>query len=207
MKRSWQFGLLAMGLTGVATYNVLFFKDYHSQKTPVIQMEAEKPAQTVVSTVAPAPGMPASGNMSDQSEFNSLPPISKEELERNAQHAFAPKDALFLEEEKPSPSRNLFAVRREQETVKSSSKEPPPSIKQKSTPVDLPEPEFAFSGTLIDQNRRLALIDGVPLSIGARIGAWQIVRIESDNIIVQSGDNTRRIELGAKRQIARKEPL
>ena len=37
MKRPWQFGLLAMALTGVSTYNVLFFKNYSSQQPAAIR--------------------------------------------------------------------------------------------------------------------------------------------------------------------------
>jgi hypothetical protein len=214
MKRSWQFGLLAIGITGVSTYDVLFYKGYHSQPPPAIQREARNttPATSPLSTVAPAPGSPAPDNTSEQMESNPLPPISKEELQRKAHLAFELEESPIPEKEKAWPNRNPFAVRAEPKAVKSDLAELSPlknenPKKENLAPVNLPEPECVLTGTLIDQKSRLALIDGAALSVGARIGSWQIARIESDYIILQSGESVRRIELSARRQIARKEPL
>jgi hypothetical protein len=183
---------------------VLFFKDFHSQKPPAIWLESEKPALAFAPTVAPAPGLPMSADASEQDD--SLPQISKKELQRKAQQAFVPKNSPAMEDEKSWPSRNPFSMQQELGFIRSNSKELPPSKKEQSTPMDLLEPGCVFSGTLIDQQSRFALINGFPLSIGARIGAWQLSRIEFDYIILQLGESIRRIELSAGRQAARKEP-
>jgi hypothetical protein len=201
MKRPWQFGLLALSLTGVSTYDVLFFKNYNPNPTAAIKSEAT-PAE-VLSVTAPLPILEAP----EQGGLSSLPPISREELQQKALHEFVPKESP-APEATPWPSRDPFSMYRSPESVKSDSKKPGPSTREESSSDNLPEPECAFSGTLIDPERRLALINGVPLSIGARIGEWQLARIESNYIILQSEEKTRRIEFTeVGRQVARKEPL
>jgi hypothetical protein len=70
----------------------------------------------------------------------------------------------------------------------------------------LPAPKCIFSGTLIEQDKRLALVDGVPLSVGDRLGSWQLSRIEPDYIILEAGNVTHRVELqGMGLQVARRE--
>jgi hypothetical protein len=235
MKRSWKFGLLALGIAGIATYDVFFFKNNNSQQPPAIRSEAMNPEP--LPTVAPAPGSPAPENALEQKESASLPPISKEELLSKALHPFVIKDSSILETEKAWPNRNPFAAHIEPKAIKSNPKEIPPlkaenptqanttqtntmqtntmqmntmqtnTTQTNTTQADLPEPECVFVGTLIDQDRRLALVNGASLSVGARIGSWQIDQIESNYIILQSGERTRRIELSAGRQDARKEHL
>jgi hypothetical protein len=201
MKRPWQFGLLALSLTGVSTYDILFFKNYDSNPPAAIQSEA--PPEEVVSVTAPSPGIEAP----EQGGLSSLPPISREELQRKALHEFVPK-ASPAPEATPWPSRDPFSMYRSPESVKSDLKKPGPSTKEESTSDNLPEPECVFSGTLIEQERRLALINGIPLSIGARLGKWQLARIESNYIILQSEEKTRRIEFtDVGPQVTRKEPL
>jgi hypothetical protein len=201
MKRPWQFGLFALALTGVATYDVIFFKNYNSNPPTTIQSEA---MPTEVATVtAPSLGIEAP----EQEGLSSLPPISREELQRKAIHEFAPKESP-ASEAAPWPSRDPFSMYQSPEPAKSDFKKPDPSTNQKSASANVSEPECIFSGTLIDRERRLALINGIPLSLGAQIGAWQLARIESDHIILQSEGKTRRIEFtDVGRQVLRKEPL
>jgi hypothetical protein len=76
----------------------------------------------------------------------------------------------------------------------------------KETPVSLlrqPAPHYVFSGTLIEGENKLALVDGSPLSVGDRLGIWQLARIEPDYIILEVGKESYRIELkGAGPQAA-----
>jgi hypothetical protein len=201
MKRPWQFGLLALAITGVSTYNVLFFKNYNSNPQAAIQSEAAP--EEVVSAAAPLPGI----EEPEQGVHSSLPPISREDLQQKALHEFVPKK-FPTQEAPPWPSRDPFSMDRSPKRVQSNLKKPDPLTETKSSSVNLSEPECVFSGTLIDRERRLALINGIPLSIGARIGEWQLARIESNYIILQSEGKTRRIEFSdVGRQVARKEPL
>lgn len=196
MKRSWQFGLLAMAFTGVSTYNVLFFKEYQSPRPAAEQVEA-------LSVAATADGPEGSG----PEDFGGQIPISREELEQMALQEFAPQEEP-VPESLPWPSRDPFSAYPQSAPAQSAPKKTDFPIKESPTSADLQAPQCLFSGTLIDQERRLALIDGRPLSVGARVGSWQLAHIESDHIILQSGDKMRRIELAnAGRQAAPKEPL
>jgi hypothetical protein len=212
IKRQWQFGIIALAFTGVSTYNFIFFKDYSSSSP------AGSPMETTAPLVAPSPFPQASADSFGQGSVGSLPPISMEELQQKSQYVFTQKESpefeTDTEAENRLPNRNPFSNYQEPKPVRLNATKPPPALKEiqpvLQTPptINLPEPQCVFSGTLIDRERRLALVDGVPLSIGARIGAWQLARIESDYIILQSGDKNRRIELtNVGRQIAQKEPL
>jgi len=141
---------------------------------------------------------------------SSLPQISRDEINRLAQQAFILKE--ISESESTWPRRDPFGSY--SEPVKAS-REAAPGISMKSTirnispPELLPVPQCVFSGTLIEQKYRLALVDGVPLSIGDLLGTWKLARIEADYIILEAGKETHRIELnGMGSQIAhRKERL
>jgi hypothetical protein len=199
MKRPWQFGLLALAFTGVSTYNILFFKNYNSSQPAPTQNIAEPAAVvSVTENSVDAPEQPGS---------SLLPPISREELQRKAQYAFVPKE-LPTSETSPWPNRDPFSLTRKPSPVISTYKKAQPVQKEKLPSINISEPECVFTGTLIDHERKLALINGTPQSIGARIGAWEIVHIDSDYVILQSGEKTRRIELtNVRRQVAQKEPL
>jgi hypothetical protein len=201
MKRPLMFGLLGLGITGVSAYDIHFFKNQDYKQSIAIQSKFEPSA---VSEVAPSPGM----NMPDPEKLYSLPPISREELQRKSQHAFVPEE-FSIPETADWPNRDPFSTNQRPAPVNPSKlKKAGPLSQEKLVSEDVAEPECIVTGTLIDEDRTLALINGIPLSIGARIGSWQIARIESDHIILRSGENTRRIEFtDARRQVARKEPL
>jgi hypothetical protein len=211
IKRQWQFGIIALAFTGVSTYNFMFFKEYSSGSSANASMETAAPL------VAPSSIPQMTVDSSEQEYVGSLPPISRETLQQQAQYVFTPKESPAPETdavvENRSPNRNPFSNYQEPQpiriipTKRTIFKATPPA--QPTPPVIiLPEPQCVFSGTLIERERRLALVDGVPLSIGARIGAWQLSHIEHEYIILQSGDKTRRIELmSVGRQVAQKEPL
>jgi hypothetical protein len=208
IKRQWQFGMIALAFTGVSTYNFVFFKNYSSSSP------ANAPSEMTALLVAPSPAPQTSDDASSQS-IGSLPPISREDLQQKAHYAFVPKESPNLETDAEAenrlPIRNPFSNYQEPMPIRINPPKPTPALKATppAPPVTiLPEPQCVFSGTLIDHERRLALVDGAPLPTGAKIGAWQLSRIEYDYIILQSGDKTRRIELmSVRRQVAQKEPL
>jgi hypothetical protein len=209
IKRQWQFGMIALAFTGVSTYNFVFFKEYSSGSP------ATAPTEMTAPLVAPSPVPPASDYTFNRSYVGPLPPISREELQLKAHYAFTPKESPELETDAEAenrlPNRNPFSNYQEPMPIRIYPTKPPPTLKETAPAppvIILPEPQCVFSGTLIDRERRLALVDGVPLATGSRIGAWQLSRIESDYIILQSGDKARRIELmSVQRQVAQKEPL
>ncbi len=204
MKRHWQFGIIAMAFTGVSTYNFLFFKDY-SASGP-----ANAPMETAALIAESEPVSQALTDSFGRQIAGSRPPISLETLQQKAQFAFtpSPEKEAELEMENRLQTRNEFSTYQAPPQIRSKPAKSSPVIKEKPTPeVKLPEPQYALSGTLIDHDRRLALIDGIPLSVGSRMGAWQLARIESDFIILQSGTKTHRIELmNVGLQVAQKEP-
>ena len=59
---------------------------------------------------------------------------------------------------------------------------------------------------MIEPEGTLALVDGVPLSVGDRLGIWKLARIEPDYIILEAGKVTHRVELkGMGPQVAQQE--
>jgi hypothetical protein len=209
MKSPWQIGFLALAVTGVSTYDFLFFKNNSSKNRTSMQISASQPAAaTVAPVLSPLPEPSESGNAAGFDGADSLPHISREELHKLSQQAFVSKE--FSEEESNMvwPRRDPFEVYREFEQI-------PRTIPAKflmrggATPSPLPVPKCVFSGTLIEGEHKLALVDGIPLSVGDRLGVWQLARIELDYIILEAGKETHRIELkGMESQVThQKDPL
>jgi hypothetical protein len=200
IKRQWQFGLIALAFTGVSTYNFVFFKSYSaggSTKAPT-------------GTAAPISAQAPVAEISEQASGSQFP-LSLEDLRMQAQFAFKPSSESESELYTRLASRDPFSNTQEPAHA-TPSFEPKPkntvSAIQANPPAEIipPEPQCAFSGTLIDSDRRLALVDGTPVSIGAPISGWRLARIETGYIILQSGKTTRRIELTTSaRQVAQKE--
>jgi hypothetical protein len=209
MKSPWQLGLLALAVTGVSSYDFLYFKNYRSQKQASIQAIAPLPALGMVEApLSPLAQPVAPSNDAVMVGDGSLPQISRDEINRLAQQAFISKELSETESESTWPRRDPFGSY--SEPVKASRAIPIKSpIRDVSPPELLPLPQCVFSGTLIEQKYRLALVDGVPLSIGDRLGTWKLARIEPDYIILEAGNRTHRIELaGMGSQVAhRKESL
>jgi hypothetical protein len=202
MKTPWQFGFLAIAIAGVSTYDFLFFKKQPQKQNP-IQVISNQPAVDIPTPLlAPLPASESLSNTTEPAGAESIPAISREELQRLSQAAFISKN--LPEEDYPIswPVRDPFAGYIEPDG-------PPLDIAvthtKRELPVPLPKPapQYSFSGTMIQGNYRLALVDGTPLSTGDRVGIWQLSRIEPDYIILEAGKETHRIELkGAGRHIA-----
>ncbi len=195
MKSPWQLGLLALAVTGVSSYDFIYFKNYRSQKKASVQVSAPPPALGIVETPPSPLFQPvASGNDAGIAGEGSLPQISRDEVYKLAQQAFISKELSETESESAWPRRDPFGS--ESEPVKASRNLPIKSpIRDVSPPELLPVPQCVFSGTLIEPKYRLALVDGVPLSVGDRLGTWKLARIEPDYIIFEAGNKTHRIEL------------
>jgi hypothetical protein len=193
MKSPWQLGLLALAVVGVSTYDFLFFKNHRSQYQPSAQVSVERSLEEDAGPVLHS--LSESAGSTNAAEFtgnDALPPISREKLNVLSQQAFVPVE--FSETDSVWPSRDPFGEHKEPESMQ-------PNVSTESSAVEvshskpLPEPQCVFSGTLIERENRLALVNGFPLSIGAQLGKWQLARIESDYIILKAGRETRRIEL------------
>jgi hypothetical protein len=201
MKSPWQIGFLGLALTGVTAYDLLYFQN--RAKTQVAQR-----SQTQVAMELPAAASSSINEPAAPIGTSSLPQISREDLNRLAQQVFMPKaDSEPLDEDQ-WPRRDPFSIQKEIEP-------PPPTVaevpvKKESAPAPaLTEPQCVFSGALIQADKRLALVDGMPLAIGARIGMWQLARIEADHIVLESGKEMRRIEMRGvePHNTQRKDPL
>jgi hypothetical protein len=230
MKSPWQIGLLALAVTGVATYDFMFFKNHQSEKQISIQKETDQPATGVAEPLlSPLPEPANAGKATGLGGADSVPPISREELRGLSQQAFIPNSFREAGIEASWPERDPFAADKVSEqrphniSVIPLMNETPVSLPQqpalqhassgiKETPAPLPpqhEPQCVFSGTLIEGENKLALVNGSPMSIGDRLGIWQLARIELDYIVLEVGKESYRIELkGAGPQAAhQKDPL
>jgi hypothetical protein len=184
MKSPWQLGLLALAVTGVSTYDIMFFMNRSQTTEPTQQMLSSNAAPLLFATAAGVQG-----------DSNSLLPISKDELHLLSQNAYKPTSSEEEEKNDDWPARDPFSDRRLREPAPVKVAAILPSKKRVSAAAPLPEPHCVFSGTLIQTNSRLAIIDGNTVSIGAPLGIWRLARIETDHIILESGNETRRIEL------------
>jgi hypothetical protein len=165
-------------------------------------MQAAANAPMIPNT-APAESLPAeAGDPAGTADSASLPRISREEIHRLAQQPFASSEDLEADPGMAWPRRDPFSASRESSPAPQNT--PVIPVKEVSAPQPLPALECVFSGTLIDQKQRLALVNGVPLSVGDQLGAWQLARIEPDYILLEAGKETRRIELkGSEPQTSR----
>jgi hypothetical protein len=230
MKSPWQLGFLALAVTGVSTYDFMFFKNHQSEKQISIQMKTDQPMAGVAEPLlSPLSESDNADKTTGLIGADSVPPISREELRGLSQQAFISKDFGEADIEASWPERDPFAVNKISERiqhiipVKPLMKEIPISLSQqptsqhvfsemRETPVPLPPqpaPQYVFSGTLVEGENKLALVNGSPMSIGDRLGIWQLTQIEPDYIILEVGKESYRIELkGAGSQTAhQKDPL
>jgi hypothetical protein len=209
MKSPWQIGLLALAVTGVSTYDFVYFTGDRNSNQTSIQTPATLPLIAGAESMNSTPA--ESGNSTGAADAVSLPHISPEEIHRLAQQAFVSAEEQEAESETESetvwPGRDPFSPSRESSPI--SPKAPAiSSAKETSIPPPLPAPHCVFSGTLIEQEHRLALVNGVPLSIGDRLGVWQLARIEPEYIILEAGKETCRVELKSMKSpnLSRKDP-
>jgi hypothetical protein len=206
MKSPWQLGFLALAVTGVSTYDYVFFKNYRSQKPAAIQMTAPQPAAlSEEPLLSPGPEPADAVNSTGPASEESRPSISREDLLRQARQMFVSRDYSESDLSGSWPDRDPFAT---QEAVDRLPSNIPVIPAQKEAPVPQPQtqpaPQCIFSGTLVQGANRLALVDGTPLAIGDRLGIWQLSRIESDYIVFAAGNETHRIALkGAELQLVR----
>lgn len=149
--------------------------------------------------VAPAAAGPSLAPLSQSAEpaneqlMSSLPRISREELNRLSQNEFVLKNHGSAEPESAWPVRDPFESGQEPGLIPLNVP-PRPVMTAAAPPQPLPVPECVFSGTMIEQDRIVALVDGVPMAVGDRLGIWQIARIETDYIVLKAGSVAHRIE-------------
>jgi hypothetical protein len=212
MKTPWQLGILGLTLAGVSAYNIRFFQ----HRT---QLQADRQSEIKVATAELNPVLPAAPEGVAAGPEYPAPPISQVSLDRLALQPYVHKDDPGPNPDSAWPGRDPFSIRESEESRRliaevqprrtEISAKVPESPKTETVTAPPAEPQCLFSGTLILDTDRLAMINGSPISVGAQVGAWQLVRIESDYIILESGKETRRIELaGTEPQNARRrEPL
>ena len=197
MKSPWQLGLLALALTSVSTYDYFFFRN---RTQPVTEQRVTY--QSAAESAASLRDSRAFGNS------DSAPPISMEGLNRLSLESYKPHQDSKELAESQWPARDPFSTRRTTPIILPTTT--PVPVKDKGEQQAAPaEPQCVFSGALIQEGSRLALVDGVPLSIGARLGDWHLVSIETDYIILEAGKEIRQIALkGATPEVAtRKDTL
>jgi hypothetical protein len=141
--------------------------------------------------------------------MDSPPVLSLEALQVQAMNAFIPEDFLKKDGNGEWPSRDPFtSVPTQTFRAKPANRTSiPGQVQKETTPSAVPQ--CTFSGTLIESDRRLALIDGTPRSTGEWLNGWQITVIERDYIILEAGERSHRIELNriSSHAAKRKEPL
>lgn len=224
MKSPWHFGILALAVTGVSIYDFTFFKNKQSEKPISIQMKTD-PSKAAIAEPLLSP-LPEPANADKATGLIGADPfISQEELRKLSQQAFISKNPGKANAKASWPERDPFAADkafirspydipaahlRNPFTEDTISEQKPHDITvkplMKETPSPLPgqsAPQYVFSGTLIEGENKLALVNGSPLSIGDRLGIWQLARIEPGYIILEVGQESYRIELkGAEPQTA-----
>jgi hypothetical protein len=205
MKSPWQIGLLALAVTGVSAYDLLYFTHFRTNNQASIQAAATPSLIAAAEPINSTQAEPAEpGNSTGTADAASLPRISREEVHRLAHQAFVSREDLETETEMAWPRRDPFSASGEF-APESQNVSAIPSAKRASAPPPLPSPQCVFSGTLIEQGLRLALVNGIPLSIGDRLGIWQLARIEPDYIILEAGKEIHRIEIkSSEAQILRR---
>jgi hypothetical protein len=211
MKSPWHLGLLTMAVIGVSTYDYMYFMGGRSKTQPPAPVSASLPAsRTIEPVLAPLSEPIGSTDTNITTGSASIPPISREDLDRLAQKTFVPKEFQESTSENGWPKRDPFTS----DQVAELAPQPVPifhDIPMPTVPAPvqaqaaIPEPQCVFSGTLIESEQRLALVNGMPISVGDRLGIWQLTRIEPDYLILEAGKETRRIELkGSESQISRR---
>lgn len=218
MKSPWHFGILALAVTGVSVYDFTFFKNKQSEKPMSIQMKTgQSTAALVQPLLSPLPEPANADGATGLVGAVSVPFISREELRGLSQQAFISQPFGATDIKASWPERDPFAADKASQqrlqdipaahlqntfTEDTISGQRPHDITvkplMKETPFPLPgqsAPQYVFSGTLIEGENKLALVNGSPLSIGDRLGIWQLARIEPGYIILEAGKESYRIEL------------
>jgi hypothetical protein len=207
MKSPWQIGLVAIALTGVSAYDYLYFTKRNDKK-PAAEIKVSSPVSGPVEPLlAPLPEPVEEENAMDGGGSGDLrPPISLDELQAQS------RQALILKEQTESVS-----PRSEQNALPGRLISPKPvrriasisKIKESSIAKPIPAPQCVFSGTLIEGRKKRALVNGMPLTIGDRLGVWTLVQIEPDHIVWASGSETHRMKLKSVELLSvhRKDPL
>jgi hypothetical protein len=208
MQSPWQVGLLAIAITGVSTYDFIFMKNRTAPKRPVTEIHVSQPVSgSVEPLLAPLPAPAAPEEAMDAVGEDLRPAISLDEL-----HTLS-RQALVIKEDSESGNAASWTWRAPitKQLIARKSVRSIPSISEVNEPPvqnPLPAPQCIFSGTLIEGHKKLALVNGVPLMVGDRLGDWQLARIESDYIVLESGEKTHRIELIREelQSVRRKDP-
>jgi hypothetical protein len=204
MKSPWQIGLLALAITGVSAYDIIYFTNRAKNQASAPIVEAQPAPAMMNPVLSPLPAPAGSANTEGSAGAGSFPRISREEIQKLSQQVFVSKKPWEPDSETVWPRRDPFEIYKESERISTDNEVILP-MQKPPDPAPLTVPQCVFSGTLIESSRRLALVDGTPMSIGDRLGAWQLARIEPDYIILEAGKETRRIELkGTESQIARR---
>jgi hypothetical protein len=220
MKVPWQFGLLAAAIMGVSAYDYVSLTNTKTSKHASGLMQQTRSSGAAAPLLPPPPPASESENSSGGASHCPAPPISPEALLLRSHQAYALGKSADQELESAWPHRDPFNAE-EPPIIPAHRPSPAPVAKlsteapaaklppeQAAPAIPLAEPHCLFSGTLIESDRRLALVDGMPLSVGDRSGDWILARIESDYIILEAGKETRRIEqkTGESRISRRREP-
>jgi hypothetical protein len=209
MKSPWQIGMLAVAISGVSVYDIIFFSNRISNDHPPISIQSNDGTGMLIMERLNDPNYPA--GMKEFSDMGSSPVISLEELQIQGEKAYIPEQ-LPAGGNESWPARDPFNGSRKY-AMPAGARQDPLAPEEKasspSSPSLLKEPLFKFSGTLIERHRRFALIDGDPQPVGAQLGVWHLARIETDYIILQAGVEIRRIELNGAAITAtnREDPL
>jgi hypothetical protein len=208
MKSPWQIGLLAIAVTGVSTYDYMFFKNRNVQKIPVTEIHLSSPISGAAEPLlAPLPESAGSEKAMSVEGEDLRPAISLDELNTLSRQAFVIKEDL-------GPSNSYYRPMREpiaKQIIAGKPVRSIPPIVENNKALALsptPAPQCVFSGTLIEGRKKLALVNGIPLMIGDRLGSWQLARIEPDHIVLEAGAKTHRIELNGMeiRSVPGKDP-
>jgi hypothetical protein len=196
MKSPWQFGLLAVAVMGVSTYDYVFFTNNRSSSPESALIGQTQPSGMPGPLLAPPISSPKAGDDPGSVNQCAVPPISLEALRLRSQQAYAGKSP-YMELENAWPRRDPFKT--EESSIMPARKAAfvpalQPPVREAAPASSLAEPQCLYSGALIEQDRRLALVNGMPIAIGDRLGDWRLTRIEMDYIILEADKETRRIE-------------
>ncbi len=210
LKNKWILVLLIPGLVGIAAYNISFFAS---------RDQGNDPSSTPTALNVPTPPQPPVQNTNTidgtvQPQGNGLgepqssPPISLEEIERQAKNPVDLSVQKPLPERRPWPERDPFRVSRQQAQVLARHIEPaePPVQPSNGVAATSLDPIFKVSAILIDDGRRFALVNGFPKAIGATVGSWRIVAIQPDYVVVQTPGGERKVEISKGVAYARQIP-
>jgi hypothetical protein len=202
MKSPWQLGLLALAVTSISAYDVYFFQN---RSRAALASHAVVQAGPERASALPRQDSEAPEN------GDSTPPISREGLGKLAMESYqshvGPEEEALINQ---WPSRDPFSTPKEAPPKLSVIQETPVApVKNEPVPnrASVLEPHCTYSGVLVQAGAKLALVDGEPLSIGDRLGEWQLVGIETEFITLKAGNESRRIALKGAESAARKDSL